>query len=99
MSRSDKLPPDPGLPRPQKTEVWLQELNVRLYALFTRIIDSVNLLTDGYVLPVTTLPTAEEKSRGRIVYVRGAAGVTDSLRVCLKSAADTYSWREIITGG
>lgn len=30
--------------------------------------------------------------RGRIVFVTGAAGVTDTLRVCRKDAADVYAW-------
>lgn len=99
MSRSDKLPPDPGLPRPQKPESWLQELNVRLYALLTRMIDLVNLLLDGYVLTVTTLPTASETHRGRIVYVRGGAGARDRTYMCLKSDAGVLNWIEFTNGG
>lgn len=44
-------------------------------------------------------PTCDATTRGDIHVTRSAAGVTDSFEVCLKSAADTYSWRSIITGG
>lgn len=39
-----------------------------------------------------TLPTATADYRGRVIMVYGAAGVADAFYVCVKSAADTYSW-------
>lgn len=36
--------------------------------------------------------TCNSGSRGRIVFVAGAAGVSDTLRVCRKDAADAYAW-------
>jgi hypothetical protein len=47
---------------------------------------------------VTALPTAEASQRGRTVVVEGAPGVADEFYICLKSSADTYSWRQIIVG-
>lgn len=47
---------------------------------------------------VTALPTASSQYRGRMVRVEGAAGVADSLYVCMKSATDTYSWKPVVTG-
>lgn len=44
-------------------------------------------------------PTAGSAYRGMLFVTQGAGGVTDTLSVCLKSAANTYSWVSIITGG
>ena len=43
-------------------------------------------------------PTAAEIYRGRVWLVLGASGAADSLQICLKSAADTYSWKVITSG-
>lgn len=47
---------------------------------------------------VTTLPTASATNRGQMFRIEGATGVADKLYVCMKSATDTYSWVQIITG-
>jgi len=47
---------------------------------------------------VSALPTPSETYRGRIICVLGGAGVADTFYMCLKSAADTYSWVAIATG-
>lgn len=44
-------------------------------------------------------PTAGVNYRGMLFVTQGAGGVTDTISVCLKSAANTYSWVAIITGG
>lgn len=44
------------------------------------------------------LPVANASMRGQTYTVLGAAGVADQTYVCLKSAADTYSWKLIATG-
>lgn len=44
-------------------------------------------------------PTCDSTRRGMHHYTRSANGTTDSEEVCMKSAADTYSWRTVITGG
>ena len=45
------------------------------------------------------LPTASASYRGVIAIVQGGNGVTDALYQCMKSAANTYSWVIIATGG
>lgn len=47
----------------------------------------------------TATPTCDATERGRIWVVEGGAGVTDTVSMCLKAAADTYSWITITTGG
>lgn len=44
-------------------------------------------------------PTCDTTQRGKVWFRGGAGGVTDTLSVCLKAAADTYSWVTITTGG
>lgn len=44
------------------------------------------------------LPTASVAYRGLRVFVPGAAGAADTLVCCMKSAADTYSWKNVATG-
>lgn len=44
-------------------------------------------------------PTAGVAYRGMLFVTQGAGGVTDTISVCLKAAAGTYSWVPIITGG
>ena len=51
------------------------------------------------VTSIVLLPPASASYRGVIAEVQGVNGVTDSLYVCLKSAANTYSWVSIATGG
>lgn len=43
-------------------------------------------------------PAASSTYRGHLLYTEGAGGVADTLKMCLKSAADTYSWVVIATG-
>lgn len=51
-----------------------------------------------YIERVPSLPTAGKAYRRKIVVVEGGAGVADVVYVCLKSAADTYSWKTVVTG-
>lgn len=44
-------------------------------------------------------PAAGVNYRGMLFVTQGAGGVTDTISVCLKAAADTYSWVAITTGG
>ena len=48
---------------------------------------------------VGVLPVASVTYRGVLWLVQGAAGVTDRVYVCLKAAADTYSWVSLASGG
>lgn len=43
-------------------------------------------------------PSASSIYRGMIRVEQGGDGVADKFQICLKSAADTYSWVDIITG-
>lgn len=42
-------------------------------------------------------PAAGSSYRGMIWYTPGGAGVADSIEICAKSAADTYSWVKLST--
>ena len=100
MARNDKIPIEPGLPRSYTEPIpWLHALTARLFSLLRLMIDQVNVMLDGWLLVLASLPAADAQQRGRLVIIRGGAGVTDTLYVCMKSAADTYSWRTIVTGG
>ena len=44
-----------------------------------------------------TRPAASESLRGALFVVRGAAGVADTLQVCLKTDTDTYGWKTVTT--
>ena len=46
----------------------------------------------------TARPTANAASRGTLWYSLSAGGAADTIQMCLKSAADTYSWVTISTG-
>jgi len=56
---------------------------------------------NGYSIILGTtgsLPAAAAALRGALFVVQGAGGVADTVQICLKSAADTYSWKTIATG-
>jgi hypothetical protein len=48
---------------------------------------------------VTAPPTCVAALRGKLWYTGGGTGVTDTVSMCLKATADTYSWVTITTGG
>lgn len=48
--------------------------------------------------PVTALPVASAVYRGVMAFQTGASGAADTVKVCVKSAADTYSWATMVTG-
>lgn len=47
---------------------------------------------------VSSLPTASSTHRGKLIRVEGGSGVADTLYICMKSAADTYSWVQVASG-
>lgn len=56
--------------------------------------------SNGYQIATTvSIPTCAAATRGTLWVVQGGTGVTDTLEVCLKAAANTYSWVSVITGG
>lgn len=75
---------------------------VPLYALVNNSSNVFTLDKDGnptFTVQGAAAPTCDSTRRGMRHYTRSAAGVTDTEEVCMKSAADTYSWRTVITGG
>jgi hypothetical protein len=66
--------------------------------------DTLTILSDSPISISTpkiissTLPTANDSHRGEIRLVAGGAGVRDNLYMCMKSNADTWSWRLIVAG-
>lgn len=56
-------------------------------------LNTVHLNTAG-----TARPTANAANRGTLWYSKSANGAADTVEICLKSAADTYSWVTIATG-
>ena len=54
-------------------------------------------VTVPYLVFVTgTEPTCNSGARSRIYVVEGGTGVADTVRMCVKSAADNYAWTSII---
>lgn len=53
-------------------------------------------MDDGLVAPpkaATSLPGASSSRRGCMMRVEGGTGVADGLYICVKDAADAYSWK------
>lgn len=46
----------------------------------------------------TSKPSCSSSTRGMIYTTEGTGGVADVTEQCLKSAADTYSWKSIVSG-
>ena len=44
---------------------------------------------------VDALPTASVEYRGRLMTLKGGAGVADILKFCRKTAADAYEWATV----
>jgi len=81
---------------PQEGERWIIDRSMGRWQ-FAYIIKSQG----GYNSPfevVTELPDAEDGRRGQVVFVKGGDGEADTLQICLKSAADAYSWKVLQTG-
>jgi hypothetical protein len=81
---------------PQVGEVWLIDRTFGTWN-FAAIWQSVTGYNSGISI-LDALPTPEEGQRGREVLILGDPGVADVLYVCLKSAADTYSWKQVQAG-
>lgn len=59
-----------------------------------------SMTSNGGVIIATTAarPTAGASYRGMLWVTQGAGGVADKISVCLKSAANTYSWVDVVSG-
>lgn len=42
-------------------------------------------------------PACDATTRGRVYYLNGGTGVADKYEICMKSAADAYAWKTIVT--
>lgn len=51
-----------------------------------------------YMPDAGTLPAASASFRGVIAFQPGGSSVADTMKMCIKSAADTYSWVTVVTG-
>lgn len=78
---------DPSLIRFQ--EQLGQQLTQYLRNVYLDLVDL------QFATPVDNLPTASAELRGRILTLKGGTGVQDSLKICIKNAADSYEWKTI----
>jgi hypothetical protein len=76
------------------------ELNTT-QTLTMRMNPDLSVETPGGVILNTAgaRPSAGATFRGMLFVTRGLSGFTDTLQVCLKAVANTYSWVDVITGG
>lgn len=81
---------------PQVGEVWALDRSLGRW-VFSYVLVPTGAHNSPFEV-VEALPAAEEGRRGQVVLVTGDPGVADTLQVCLKSAADTYSWKVLQTG-
>lgn len=96
MARTDQIARELGFPRPQENALnWLGELTGRLYIVLTQAINSINLLILGYVLPLSSLPTASAQNRGRMVIVNGGGSTPDKAYIC-RYDGTSFSWFQVM---
>ena len=50
-----------------------------------------------YMGDYQSAPAAAVAYRGYLIYIKGAAGVADTIKCCMKAAANTYSWVTVAT--
>lgn len=62
------------------------------------VIDESSGLPAWQSIVVSALPTASATYQGKILVVAGATGVADVAYICLKSSANTYSWKQLLSG-
>ncbi len=78
---------------------YIKRLLIAITDFYRDIAGAVNL-NDSYMQrgALADRPTASKKVRGVIYYSEAGAAAADSIDICMKSAADTYSWVNIATG-
>jgi hypothetical protein len=81
---------------PQVGERWVLDRSLGRWQ-FSWIVRSQGAYNSPFEV-VEALPAASEGRRGQIVLLAASDGVADTLQICLKSAADTYSWKVLQTG-
>lgn len=76
-----------------------QELTDAVQQLQAQVADLEARLEEAMVVDrAVNAPTASEVTRGRLFLTEGASGAADTVKVILKSAADTYSAKTVATG-
>jgi len=81
---------------PQVGETWALDRVIGRWA-FSHILVPVGAWNTPFEI-LEALPDATAGRRGQVILVVGADGVADTFSICLKSAADTYSWKTLQTG-
>lgn len=92
-TRSSTVWPSLDKVRDPAVSIFLSDLG-RLFTDFVRNLheDLTNLQGPENV---DALPTAAAGLRGRILNLKGGAGVADIPKICIKDAADAYVWKTI----
>lgn len=81
---------------PQVGERWVLDRSLGRWC-FSHVMRALGAYNTPFEI-VSALPAATAARRGQVVLVLSAPGVADTFKVCLKSAADTYSWKTLQTG-
>lgn len=81
---------------PQEGEQWALDRSLGRW-VFSHVMVPYGAYNTPFEV-VEALPDATEARRGQVIMVPGDTGVADTLRICLKSAGDTYSWKTLQTG-
>lgn len=76
------------------TKIFGEDLGNLLQKTFRDIYDDLTGLRSCE--KVTALPTAGADYRGQIFVLDGGAGVADTVKVCIKEAAGTYAWKNVV---
>lgn len=85
------------LPWPNLDQVPIEEVRQILDDIGRLLIESwralyLDLQALRFAEPVDALPTAGADYRGRLMTLKGGAGVQDELMFCRKNSGDTYEW-------
>jgi len=82
------------------SSAWV-DAGAKLHSFRNHAVEKASISVDGALSLNSnggTQPAASASNRGMIWYTKSAGGVADKLEVCLKSAADGYSWVLLGTG-
>lgn len=77
----------------EKVQRFIQDLAQLLTFNQRSVYDDLRALE--FAENVDSAPTADSEHRGKIIVIKGGAGVADVLKVCVKNAADAYVWKTV----